>query len=93
MAKQQLPHHRPPARMLIEEKHNVLVLPRGPFVESEGGRFAYVVEDGIAVRRPIKLGATSITAVEVTSGLKAGEQVVISGTDTFNNAQRVAINN
>jgi HlyD family secretion protein len=27
---------------LIEEKPNVLMLPRGPFVESEGGRFAYV---------------------------------------------------
>ncbi len=79
------------ARLLIEDKPNVLLLPRGPFVENEGGRFAYVVEGGIARRRAIQMGATSVTAVEILSGLKPGEQVVISGTDTFNNAATVAI--
>ncbi|WP_027867282.1 efflux RND transporter periplasmic adaptor subunit [Massilia alkalitolerans] len=80
------------ARLLIEEKPNVLMLPRGPFVESEGGRHAYVVRDGIAVRTPIQLGATSISAVEILSGLKPGDKVVVAGTDTFNNAARVSIN-
>ena len=80
------------ARLLIEEKPNVLMLPRGPFVENEGGRQAYVVQDGVAVRTPIQLGATSISAVEILSGLKPGDKVVISGTDTFNNANRVSIN-
>ena len=80
------------ARLLIEEKPNVLLLPRGPFVENEGGRHAYVMQDGVAVRTPIQLGATSISAVEVVSGLKQGDQVVISGTDAFNNANRVSIN-
>ncbi len=80
------------ARLLIEERPNVLMLPRGPFVESEGGRHAYVVQDGIAVRTPVQLGATSISAVEILSGLKPGDKVVIAGTDTFNNAARVSIN-
>ncbi len=80
------------ARLLIEEKPNVLLVPRGPFVENEGGRFAYVMQDGIAVRTPITLGATSVSAVEIISGLKAGDKVVISGTDTFENAARVSIN-
>ncbi len=80
------------ARLLIEEKPNAVILPRGPFVESEGGRFAYVMQDGIAVRTPIRLGATSISAVEILSGVKPGDQVVIAGTDTFANAARVSIN-
>lgn len=80
------------ARLLIEERPNVLMLPRGPFVESEGGRHAYVVQDGIAVRTPIQLGATSISAVEILSGLKPGDKVVVAGTDTFENAARVSIN-
>ena len=80
------------ARLLIEEKPNVLMVPRGPFVENEGGRFAYVVEDGVAVRRPITVGATSISSVEILSGLKPGDKVVIAGTDTFKNAARVSIN-
>ena len=80
------------ARLLIEERPNVVMLPRGPFVESEGGRFAYKVDNGIAVRTPVQLGATSISAVEILSGLKPGDKVVIAGTDTFNNAARVSIN-
>ena len=81
------------ARLLIEEKPNVVMLPRGPFVESECGRFAYVVKDGIAVRTPISVGAISIMGVEILSGLKPGDKVVIAGTDSFNNAARVSINN
>ena len=80
------------ARLLIEERPNVVMLPRGPFVESEGGRFAYKVDNGIAVRTPVQLGATSINAVEILSGLKPGDKVVVAGTDTFNNAERVSIN-
>ena len=80
------------ARLLIEERPNVLMVARGPFVESEGGRFAYVVRDGIAVRTPIKVGATSISAVEIVSGLKQGDKVVVAGTDAFDNVNRVSIN-
>ncbi len=80
------------ARLLIEEKPDVLMVHRGPFVENEGGRHAYVMQDGVAVRTPIQVGATSISAVEIVSGLKVGDKVVISGTDAFNNAARVSVN-
>jgi len=80
------------ARLLIDEKPNVLMVQRGPFVESEGGRFAYLMQDGIAVRTPIKMGATSVSAVEIISGLKQGDKIVISGTENFENAARVSIN-
>jgi len=80
------------ARLLIDEKPNTLMVQRGPFVESEGGRFAYVVRDGIAIRTPIKLGATSVSAVEILGGLKQGDKIVVAGTETFENAERVSIN-
>jgi len=78
--------------LLIDEKPNVLTLQRGPFVESEGGRYAYVVRNGIAIRTPVTLGATSVSAVEIIGGLQVGDQVVIAGTETFENAARVSIN-
>ncbi len=81
------------ARLLIEEKPNVLMLARGPFVESEGGRFVYVVENNVAYRRPFKLGATSISAVEIIDGLKLGDKVVVAGTDQFENAEKISLNN
>ena len=81
------------ARLLIDEKHDVLMVQRGPFLESEGGRYAYVVRDGVAIRTPVKLGATSVASVEILGGLKQGDKIVISGTETFENAERVSINN
>ena len=86
-------NQRVTARLLIDEKPNALIVQRGPFVESEGGRFAYVVRDGVAVRTAIRLGATSVAAVEILDGLKPGDQVVIAGSENFDNAARVAINN
>lgn len=79
-------------RLLMEEKRNVLMLPRGPFVESDGGHFAYRMEDGVAVRTPVSLGVSSLTAIEVLSGVRAGDRVVVSGTDVFANAPRVSVN-
>ena len=80
------------ARVLIDERPDVLMLARGPFVETQGGRFAYVMDDGDAVRRPITLGATAVSAVEIVDGLAEGERVVIAGTDLFDDAERVQIN-
>jgi HlyD family secretion protein len=85
-------NQRVTARLLIDEKPNTLMVQRGPFVESEGGRYAYVVRDGIAIRTPIKLGATSVSAVEILGGLKQGDKIVVAGTETFENAERVSIN-
>ena len=81
------------ATVLFEERPDVVMLQRGPFLEAHGGRFAYVVDaDGVATRRPIRIGATSVSAVEVIEGLAPGERVVIAGSDGFDNAERVAIN-
>ncbi len=81
------------ARLLIDEKHNVLTLARGPFLETLGGRFAYVLENGIAQRRAITVGSSSVAALEVKTGLKEGDKVIISGVDLFENANTVAIIN
>ena len=79
------------ARMLIDERPNVLLVPRGSFVEEEGGKFAYVLRDGMAIRTAIIIGATSVAAVEIRAGLQLGENIVVAGTDAFNHAARVAV--
>ena len=80
------------ARILIEERPDVLMLPRGPFIDAHGGRYAYVVDDGVAVRRPIRVGATSVAAVEILDGLSPGQRVVIAGSEGFEDAATVRIN-
>jgi len=78
-------------RILLERRTNVLKLPRGPFLESGGGRKAYVVDNGIAVLRNITTDAASVSDVEITGGVRVGERVVISDTNMFEGADAVLI--
>ena len=78
-------------RIFIDRRDNVLMVDRGSFVDQEGGGFAYIVHGNIAERHPVQLGAASIAKVEILEGLSAGDQIVISGTDAFNGAQRVIL--
>jgi HlyD family secretion protein len=78
-------------RIFIDRRDNVLMVDRGSFVDQEGGGFAYVVRGNIVERHPVQLGAASIAKVEILEGLSVGDQIVISGTDAFNGAQRVIL--
>jgi HlyD family secretion protein len=78
-------------RVLLDKRDNVLTVQRGSFVDESAGRYAYVVADGMADRRDIRVGASSIDKVEILSGLKEGDKIVISGADTFGDAKHVAI--
>ena len=80
------------ARILMDTRRNVLMVERGPFVEQGGGRYAYVMDGSSAVRRPVQLGASSLSHVEVLGGLQPGDKVVVSGSDQFGDAERVSVN-
>jgi HlyD family secretion protein len=84
-------NQRVSTRIVLESHENALTVQRGSFVDSGGGRVAYVVEDGLARRTPITLGASSIGAIEIASGLNEGDQIIISGTDTFGDAEIVRL--
>lgn len=89
--KQLRQNQRLSVRILLDKRDNVLTVQRGSFVDESGGSYAYVVQGGIAVKTPIRLGASSIDKVEILQGLKEGDRIVISGTDSFKSADRVAI--
>ncbi|MEX2124023.1 MAG: HlyD family efflux transporter periplasmic adaptor subunit [Woeseia sp.] len=79
-------------RVLLAEHPDVLMLQRGQFLESGAGRVAYVLEDDkLAHRRAITIGARSLAAVQIESGLDEGDAVVISSLDQFQGADTVLI--
>ncbi len=79
------------ARVVLDTRRNVLKIERGPFVEQGNGQ-AYVMSGSTAVRRPVKLGVSSLGEVEILSGLQPGDRVVVSGSDLFGDAEQVSIN-
>ena len=79
-------------RILMEEKKDVLTLQRGQFLDSGGGKIAYVLDDNnVAHRRSIEIGARSLAAVEIINGLEENEVVVISSIDQFRGADTVLV--
>lgn len=91
--KQLRQNQRLSVRVLLDKRDNVLTVQRGSFVDESGGSYAYLVKDGIAKKTPIRVGASSIDKVEILDGLKEGDRIVISGTDSFKGAATVAISN
>ncbi len=79
------------ARILMDTRRNVLMVERGPFLEQGGGNSAYVMDGDSAVRRAIRTGASSLSAVEILSGAREGERIVVSGADGFGEAERIRI--
>ncbi len=84
-------NQRVAARILLETKNNVLIVSRGSFLQIGGGRIAYVVNDGMASKRKIQTGATSISQVEILSGLQEGEIIVLSGANAFEDRDQVLL--
>jgi HlyD family secretion protein len=78
-------------RLVFESKKDVLKVARGAFVDATGGRSAFVVDGKMATLRPITLGVTSASEVEVLTGLSAGETIVVSDTSAFGDAKTVLL--
>lgn len=80
------------SRILLEHREGVLQVARGQFLDSSNGKYAYRVANGMAVKTPIEVGARSLNAVEILSGLQPGDQIITSGTDIFNGASTIQLN-
>ncbi len=65
---------------LQRDRGLVLVVPEESIVPERGSQYVFIVSDGIATRREIKLGRRVPGAVEIVSGLQDGELVVTEGT-------------
>ncbi len=78
-------------RILIESKKDVLKVKRGAFVQSGSGRYTYQVEDDLASRRAIQIGATSIGEVEILAGVNEGDFIVTSDLSILGKADTVLL--
>jgi membrane fusion protein (multidrug efflux system) len=66
---------------LLKNQRMVLAVPEQSLVPVEDKQFVFVVlPDQTAERREVKIGARQPGFVEITSGLKPGEKVVVEGT-------------
>jgi multidrug efflux pump subunit AcrA (membrane-fusion protein) len=77
------------ARLKVRTAVDAISVPAAA-VFRDGSRDAvWVVEDGRAHRRDVRLGAQGDAAVQVASGLRSGESVVVRGADRVTEGQQV----
>lgn len=61
--------------LLVDEKENVLFVPSEALIRQQ---YVYVIEDGKAVRRDVKIGIGNWARTEILEGLKEGDLVITS---------------
>ena len=79
-------------KLQLSEDQQAVIVPRGSWFQDTGGSWVYVIgEDGMAVKREVRLGRQNPQHYEVLEGLKPGEQVITSRYEAFNNAEEVVL--
>ncbi|HET7585283.1 MAG TPA: efflux RND transporter periplasmic adaptor subunit [Gemmatimonadaceae bacterium] len=67
------------ASLATDRRPNAVVVPEDAVLSLAGSTVVWVVEDGKASRREVDLGTRTPGFVEVRTGVRAGEQVVVGG--------------
>jgi RND family efflux transporter MFP subunit len=78
-------------RIVDYEKKDAIVLPIKAIHQSENGEYVFVAKNNIAKRVPIKIGNSYQGDVEVVSGVVAGDQVVVEGTENIEDGDHLKI--
>lgn len=63
-------------KIYAEKAENVVTLPAGVVNIGKDGSFCYVLKDGVITKQEITTGISSEDSVEVTDGIKAGDEVI-----------------
>ena len=76
-------------RILLRERPNVLVVPRGAVAVDGNRRYVFVVEGDHLYRREIQVGIASPVSYEVESGVEEGDLVALPGEVTLKDKMKI----
>lgn len=80
------------AKLLVQEKHGVVLLPNSAIQHNSQTTYVYLVKpDSTVTVRPIKMGAADADNTEVTSGLEPNDVVVMTGVDKLQEGSKVQV--
>jgi membrane fusion protein, multidrug efflux system len=78
------------ARLLVQEKRGVILLPSAAIQRSANATFVYLIQpDSTVTVRNITEGTTEGDVSEITSGLNDGDAVVMTGADKLEEGSKV----
>jgi HlyD family secretion protein len=84
-----LPNVNVQVRILVTERPDALVVPRGAVHENGGEHYVFVVSDDTVHRRNISVGIANASMYEVLSGLTADDRVALPENGTLRDGMKV----
>lgn len=80
------------ARLLLQEKTKVVLVPSAAVQRNSTSTYMYVVKpDSTVTLRQVKVGTSDDINTEITSGVQEGDVVVLSGVDKLQEGSKVAV--
>ncbi|MFI7701786.1 efflux RND transporter periplasmic adaptor subunit [Nonomuraea sp. NPDC049480] len=76
-------------RLTVRESPSAVAAPASAIVSSGRESVVWVIRNGVAERRVVKLGAQGDAVVEVLNGLSVGDRIVVKGADSVRQGQRL----
>jgi membrane fusion protein, multidrug efflux system len=75
--------------IIVASANNTIVVPRDIIISKQRGNSIFVVEKGIAYERIVEFGLENPKEVQILSGLKMNEQIVVKGFETLRDRSKV----
>ncbi|MCK6624543.1 MAG: efflux RND transporter periplasmic adaptor subunit [Anaerolineae bacterium] len=77
--------------LLVDEKANTLLVPRSAVIRVDSQPVVYRVNAGQVEQVKVTIGLSNDTDIEITSGLKAGDSIVVAGQSSLQDGAKVKI--
>ena len=79
------------AAILSEKRDSTIVIPKETIISRQDGKVVFTVENGIATEKKITTGLENMDVIEVLSGLKVNDRLVVTGFETLRNKSKVSV--
>jgi HlyD family secretion protein len=77
--------------IVTEQRSNALLADSGPAFNGRGPQDIFVVRDGVARKTVLNIGASDGKSVEILSGARAGDHLIISDTSRYKDRDSIRV--
>ena len=78
-------------KVSLESVNGGVVVPAEAIVTTPEGRVVFVVEEGKAVARPVRTGIEADNRIQVISGIRPGDRVIVAGNEKLKSGAAVRL--
>lgn len=79
--------------VVTNRSSKTLRIANGPAFTGKRKQYVYVLDNDVAYRREVEVGLSNFDYVEIKSGLKAGEKVILTDMNQFEHLEEISIKN